>query len=51
VENAAGFQLTMVPLGAGSLPLDEITARHIKHVGPDVNFSIKTMNGQQLQVS
>jgi sugar phosphate isomerase/epimerase len=50
VENANGFQLTMVPLGAGSLRLDEITARLLKHVGPDVNFSIEMMNGQQLQV-
>lgn len=50
VENATGFQVTMVPLGAGSLRLDEITARLLKHVSPDVNFSIEMMNGQQLQI-
>lgn len=50
VENATGFQLIMVPLGAGSLQLGEITARLLKHVSPDVNFSIEMMNGQQVQI-
>lgn len=50
VENTSGFQLTMVPLGAGSLQLPELTARLLKHAGPEVTFSIEMMNGQQLQV-
>src|SRR5690606_23638777 len=34
VENATGFQVTMVPLGAGSLRLDEITALLVEHASP-----------------
>lgn len=50
VENAGGFQLTMVPLGSGSLQLPAITQRLVRHVAPDVAFSIEMMNGQQLQI-
>lgn len=50
VENATGFQLTMVPLGSGSLQLRAITQRLLRHVSPDVAFSIEMMNGQQLQI-
>lgn len=49
-ETERGFRLTMVPLGCGSLRLPEITERLLKHVGPEVSFSIEMMNGQQLEV-
>jgi len=50
-ETERGFRFTMVPLGCGSLRLPEITARLLKHVPPEVNFSIEMMNGQQFEVN
>lgn len=49
-ETGRGFRFTMVPLGCGSLRLPEITGRLLRHVSPDVNFSIEMMNGQQFEV-
>lgn len=49
-ETERGFRLTMVPLGCGSLRLPEITERLLKHVRPEVNFSIEMINGQQLEI-
>ncbi len=49
-EVARGFRFTMVPLGAGSLRLPEITERLAKHIGPDVNFSIEMISGQHFEV-
>jgi 3-oxoisoapionate decarboxylase len=49
-EVTRGFRFTMVPLGAGSLKLPEITAKLINSVRPDAGFSIEMMNGQQFEV-
>ena len=49
-EVTRGFRFTMVPLGAGSLRLPEITAKLIHAVRPEAAFSIEMMNGQQFEV-
>ncbi|MFZ5832371.1 MAG: sugar phosphate isomerase/epimerase family protein [Planctomycetota bacterium] len=49
-EVTRGFRFTMVPLGAGSVQLPEVTARLLKHVSPEIGFSIEMMNGQQFEV-
>ena len=49
-EVTRGFRFTMVPLGAGSLRLREITARLLKHVSPEMGMSIEMLNGQQFEV-
>ena len=49
-EVTRGFRFTMVPLGAGSLRLPEITARLEKQVRPEAAYCIEMMNGQQFEV-
>jgi len=49
-EVTRGFRFTMVPLGAGSLRLRDITERLLKHVSPEMGLSIEMMNGQQFEV-
>lgn len=49
-EVARGFRFTMVPLGAGSLRLAEITARLARQVRPEAAYCIEMMNGQQFEV-
>jgi len=49
-EVSRGFRFTMVPLGAGSLQLPEITRRLLKHLRPEASLSIEMMNGQQFEV-
>jgi len=49
-ETPSGFRVTMVPLGCGSLDLPGITRRLLKHVAPEVHFSIELINGQQLDI-
>lgn len=45
-----GFLFTMVPLGCGSLKLDEITRALEKRVRPGAGYSIEMMCGQQFEV-
>jgi len=49
-EVARGFRFTMVPLGAGSVHLKELTQVLNKKVAPEVGFAIEMMNGQQFEV-
>jgi sugar phosphate isomerase/epimerase len=49
-ENSRGFRFTMVPFGAGSLHFKEITARLLKHIRPEVVFSIEMMTDQNFEV-
>jgi len=46
-----GFRFTMVPLGCGSLRLEELTRRLQKQVRPEVAYSIEMMNGQHFDVN
>lgn len=50
-ETNLGFRFTMVPLGSGSLRIQDITKTLLKHIRPDVNFSIEMMNGQHFDVN
>ena len=49
-EITRGFLFTMVPLGCGSLRLEEITRALQKRVRPGAGYSIEMMNGQQFEV-
>ena len=49
-ENSRGFRFTMVPFGSGSLHFKEITARLLKHLRPEVVFSIEMMTDQNFEV-
>ncbi len=49
-EVARGFRFTMVPLGCGSLRLEEITRRLLRHIDPQMGLSIEMMNGQHFEV-
>lgn len=50
-ETPQGFRFTMVPLGCGSLRLEELTRRLQRQVRPEVAFSIEMMNGQHFDVN
>lgn len=50
-ETSRGFRFTMVPLGCGSLRLEELTRRLQKQLRPGVAFSIEMMNGQHFDVN
>ena len=50
-ETPQGFRFTMVPLGCGSLRLEELTRRLEKQVRPEVAYSIEMMNGQHFDVN
>lgn len=50
-ETNLGFRFTMVPLGSGSLRIEDVTKALLKHIRPDVNFSIEMMNGQHFDVN
>ena len=50
-EVTKGFRFTMVPLGAGSLNLPEITKSLHKHLRPGMGLSIEMINGQQFEVN
>lgn len=49
-EVARGFRFTMVPLGAGSVHLKELTQVLNAKVDPECGFAIEMMNGQQFEV-
>jgi sugar phosphate isomerase/epimerase len=49
-ENSRGFRFTMVPFGAGSLHFKEITTRVLKHMRPEVVFSVEMMTDQNFEV-
>jgi sugar phosphate isomerase/epimerase len=50
-ETELGFRLTPVPLGIGSLRLEDITRALKKHIRPDVNFAVGTLIGSHLDVN
>ena len=49
-EGPRGYQVTMVPLGTGSLRLEQITAELLRQAGPEVHLCVEMFLGSLLQV-